>query len=309
MEEGRLGAGKFTTYMDMNGVGGSSQNIISILEDASGALWFSTTGSDASLGIGVYRFDGKNWTLFKKSNGLQANEIKSMAVAPDGAIWFGGFGVSRFDGKSWTVYTTRNGLPSDDIRAVKVATNGNVWIGTADSGAACFSGKTWQYYRGKPYFEGDYVEPIFELPDGSLLFDSSNGFSASLTRFDGQHWETYPTPWTEGGHYTSAMAATANGGLWFGTEQFGVYRFSQGSWVHYTMKDGLADDTVNGLAVAKDGSVWVGTPKGLSQFDHDQWRTFKLEGDKGNNWVGPVFAASEGSVWFAYVGGIARYTP
>jgi ligand-binding sensor domain-containing protein len=75
------------------------------------------------------------------------------------------------------------------------------------------------------------------------------------------------------------------------------------------MKDKLADDNIYGLAAAKDGSVWVGTPKGLSRFDQGQWTTFKLEGEQGNNWIGRVFAASDGSVWFSYYGGIAHYNP
>jgi hypothetical protein len=78
--------------------------ISSIVEASDGALWFATAGGVASGGVGVYRFEGKNWTHFRKGSGLPFDEITLMTVSPGGAIWFGGDGIARYEGKSWTVY-------------------------------------------------------------------------------------------------------------------------------------------------------------------------------------------------------------
>ncbi len=140
--------------------------ISSIVEASVGTLWFATTGSGSTSGIGVYRFDGKTWTYFKMENGLPFDEITAMAVAPDGAVWFGAIGsVSRFDGKTWTAYTTKNGLANDVIRAMAFTEDGALWLGTAEQGVAHFDGKGWQYYVLQDSLQGNYVTPIFVLPD------------------------------------------------------------------------------------------------------------------------------------------------
>ncbi len=41
-----------------------------------------------------------------------------------------------------------------------------------------------------------------------------------------------------------------------------------------TTNSGLADDRVTALALGKDGSLWFGTPVGVSRFDNYTWHTF-----------------------------------
>ena len=46
---------------------------------------------------GVSRFDGETWTTYTIKDGLAYDDVWSIAVGPDGALWFGteGGGVSR----------------------------------------------------------------------------------------------------------------------------------------------------------------------------------------------------------------------
>jgi len=53
--------------------------------------------SGSALGNGVSRFDGGAWTTYTVRDGLANNDVLSIVVAPDGALWFGtGGGVSRY---------------------------------------------------------------------------------------------------------------------------------------------------------------------------------------------------------------------
>jgi streptogramin lyase len=64
-----------------------------------GALWIGVRGR------GVFRFDGVSWTT--PFPGLAEPFVRSITVAPDGALWFStDGGVSRFGGVIWTTYTT-----------------------------------------------------------------------------------------------------------------------------------------------------------------------------------------------------------
>ncbi len=71
---------------------------------------------------------------FRAPEVLVEGEISpdDIAVALDGAVWFGtdGYGASRFDGKTWTTYTTANGLISNTIRAIAVTKDGALWFAT-----------------------------------------------------------------------------------------------------------------------------------------------------------------------------------
>jgi streptogramin lyase len=63
--------------------------------DRDGNLW------TASAGGGVVRWDPTDgtYTRYTVDDDLADNSVYSIAVAPDGALWFGtGKGVSRFDG-------------------------------------------------------------------------------------------------------------------------------------------------------------------------------------------------------------------
>jgi len=207
-----------------------------------------------------------------------------------------------------------NGLPENRIDTITFARDGALWVGTLDTATSRFDGKSWQYF---PAYYGSLWGPsvgrIFVLPDNSLLFstsiNSSIANSAKLVRFDGQQWTNYPTPWTEEGKYTEDMAAAPNGDLWFATEASGVYRLSKNTWTHFTTKDGLASDIALNVAVARDGTVWLGTVGGASRFDGKKWTTFILGNDPSIPGVGPIVAAPDGSVWVGYYGGIARYLP
>jgi diguanylate cyclase (GGDEF)-like protein len=79
------------------------------------------------------------------------------------------------------------------------------------------------------------------------------------------------TTWNdEGGlpeNSVHAVAQTADGYLWFGTEE-GLTRFDGVRFVTFTLHNaqGLRSNFIQTLAAGRDGTLWVGTDSGLSQF-------------------------------------------
>ena len=58
-----------------------------------GALWITTDD-------GVSRYDFRTFTNFRKDDGLFAGAVYAVAVADDGAVWFGSYGqLSRYQGE------------------------------------------------------------------------------------------------------------------------------------------------------------------------------------------------------------------
>ena len=64
------------------------------LQDKNGNIWFSNWG-------GAYRYDGKAFTSFTKSDGLTIGAITRIIEDRNGNLWFGGAdGLCRYDGEN-----------------------------------------------------------------------------------------------------------------------------------------------------------------------------------------------------------------
>jgi ligand-binding sensor domain-containing protein len=97
----------------------SSARFFSVLEDRKGNFWFATVGS------GVYYYDGKYFQHFTTKEGLGGNIVLSIYEDKKGNIWFGAGGLSRYDGKSFRNYTHFTSI-------IEVKT-GKLWISTKDN--------------------------------------------------------------------------------------------------------------------------------------------------------------------------------
>ncbi|MCK5381246.1 MAG: T9SS type A sorting domain-containing protein, partial [Candidatus Latescibacteria bacterium] len=65
----------------------------------------------------------------------------------------------------------------------------------------------------------------------------------------------------------------------------GVSRFDGATWKNYTIEDGLANNWVKCIAVAPDGAVWFGTPRGVSRFVGEKDTAIK---EASNEWLIPA---------------------
>jgi ligand-binding sensor domain-containing protein len=179
-----------------------------------GTMWFGTI-------MGASRFDGRAWTTYTTADGLPSNNVRAVAVAPDGAVWFGaaGGGATRFDGKTWTSYTIADGLAGDEVSVIVVAPDGAVWAGTG-GGTSRFDGKTWTTYTAADGLASNKVLAIAVGPDGVVWFGTNGGVS----RFDGKTWTTYTTADGLADNSVGAIAIGPDGAVWFGMGS-GVSRY------------------------------------------------------------------------------------
>jgi len=95
--------------------------------DRDGNLWAVGNG-------GVVRWDPTDgtYTKYTVDDGLATNSVQSIAVAPDGALWFGTQkGISRFEGDAWITYTTDDGLADNDVQSIAVVPDGALWFATS----------------------------------------------------------------------------------------------------------------------------------------------------------------------------------
>lgn len=117
------------------------------------------------------------------------------------------------------------------------------------------------------------------------------------------------------GKFIVALAPGAQGEVWVGTEDHGVWRYNPQAiegdqWTQFTSKDGLGDDNGYALAVDKLGRVWVGhLNHGVSVFNGQTWRNYGvLDGPLGERVFALAVCPTDGDVWIATNAGLTRYS-
>ena len=138
------------------GLNGTTENlhIRSLMEDSKGNLWIGNNCGGGRSGIGVIKYDGKNFTQFTKQHQLRTEDTKgnsldkvfSMCEDNLGNIWFGTneSGVWRYDGQSLKNFNQADGVDSGLIWIICKSKSGELWFGGGPNGVYRFNGKSFE---------------------------------------------------------------------------------------------------------------------------------------------------------------------
>jgi len=112
------------------------------------------------------------------------------------------------------------------------------------------------------------------------------------------------------GQFVTAITQDRQGNMWFGSEEYGVVRFTKdGERTHFTSKHGLGDDNGYALVADADNNIWVGTLNhGLSKYDGKTWTTYSLLDGLGGLRVYCLAASPDGrTIWCGHENGVTRF--
>jgi signal transduction histidine kinase/ligand-binding sensor domain-containing protein len=110
-----------------------------------------------------------------------------------------------------------------------------------------------------------------QTPDGFLWIGNATG----LYRYDGARF-TQPLAGQLSGVAIISLLAEANGDLWIGYVFGGIDRWHAGRVISYPTQQ-LPGGTVTRFLRAPDGTLWMGSFRGLARFDGDRWITVATE--------------------------------
>jgi diguanylate cyclase (GGDEF)-like protein len=177
-------------------------------------------------------------------------------------------GLTQRNGAAWRTVGRREGLASDAALAAIVDREGSLWLGLLGGGVAQRLGR------------GEFT---------------------NWTKTDGLSHEVV---WSVARQRTAAGPSA----IWAGTEQ-GLSRIdlSTGTIRILTQADGLGGNTVQALAPAEDGSMWVGCwPGGVSRvFPDGRIRRYAVEDATDQLRVAAIALRDDG-VWVGAVEGVYR---
>ncbi len=131
---GTWGAGMFVQqgehFVTPPGLENVNVHMAATLQAADGTTWIGTAN-----GLIHYQNGAVKW--YGAQDGLKLPDVRAIAEAPDGAIWFGmvgGGGLGRLNHGQIQLFQKKDGLSSEDVQCLKFDAGGALWIGTSGGG-------------------------------------------------------------------------------------------------------------------------------------------------------------------------------
>lgn len=275
--------GKTYTYFTTKD-GLASNSIPSIQEDINGNIWFDGGGE-------ISKFDGKEFTVFKKENILKGDIKNHPIKLSNNDLYFrykNDFGIYRYDGIELSFIEFQkpkpnkvNGRLGFGVTGLTNLVDSKVWFGTSYAGAFGFDGK---------YFE--------VLNNQSLGLDSENSFL-----------------------HIRSILADSKGKIWIGNNGIGVVLKDGNSIINFSEKHGKLlplnefDSNLNknkGLkavfAIEEDGegNIWFGDrDSGAWKYDGRNLTNYSTIDNSLNeeDIIWDIFNDQKGNLWFILTNG------
>jgi signal transduction histidine kinase/CheY-like chemotaxis protein/ligand-binding sensor domain-containing protein/protocatechuate 3,4-dioxygenase beta subunit len=152
---------------------------------------------------------------------------------------------------------------------------------------------------------------------GGLWIGTTNG----AAHYDGAELTAYTSDHGLAPGVVTAILPASDGTVWLGTLRGGVCRFDPAAarkgvspFVHFTLQDGLAEDSVGSIAQDRSGAVWFAAAsrgnfygKGLSRFDGRSFTRFSVADGLASEEVWALHVDDAGDVWAGTSAGVCRY--
>src|SRR6185503_19552018 len=250
----------------------------------------------AASGSGVARLDGERWT--KETGPVEVTALFAPAQGPE-ALAGATNGVWAFAGSQWQLLT---GSPPRAI-AFAAEPDGTPWV-LAPSGVFRWT-NGWNFIHVVD--DDDMAEPRSLLPSGpqDVLVAAETGLFGMMGKR--RYWLSLEV--RPGGLMSRRTRALA----WLDRTHFLVatdkgLNVSNGerSWRSFTGAEGLPVVDLTRLAVAADGTVWLGSQSGLIRWKDGQWTYLASKRWLPDDRVNAIAPALDGSVWVGTPGGLAH---
>lgn len=310
-------------FQQVENSGLSGSNVLCILQDNPGFMWFGT-------GDGLYKYDGYSYTVYKYNkkdpNSISNNFIPSIARSKNGDLWIAtaGGGVCRYDRRKDIFIRYQKDLKDpktladDNVNTVLEDSKGQVWIGTTE-GLDRFDPQTkklihYKHNENDSSSLGDnYIRNIFEdshhdiwvatLKGGLNLFNSKdkNFIHYRHSRYD-------PASISSDDIYTIFEDSKNN--LWIGTGEDGLSLFQRkkNSFLNFRHSNdkgnGLSNNSIRAIEESADHKLWIGTENdGINIFDPQTGSFHHYANDEhdnaspASNSINTIYKDRKGSMW------------
>ena len=210
-------------------------------------------------------------TTYGRETGLEDSWVTALAVDSENRVWAGtrrGLYVGSM--RNGKMRFERQKLPvafaEDFVYAILVDSHKRLWVGTW-GGLLRLEDGQWIRLTTKDGLLDNRAGHLAENADGSLWVGYNEARGVSQLVLDGRRpsWHHYSTQNGLESDQIFLIGCDRRGWTWLGTDK-GLDVFRNGAWNHFDRTDGLLWDDCSGEAffADSDGSVWLGTSRGIS---------------------------------------------
>lgn len=195
-------------------------------------------------------------------------------------------------------FSTQHGLNSPFVYDALLDRSGNLWVATAKGLQIKRAGHSrFTDIQGVPKND---VTTLLERDNGRILAGTKNGlyqqnsdrpFSRFLPDITGS---------------ISAIFQSSNNTLWIGTYQNGFIRHSQQGTETFNTAQGLPNNHILDITEDQEGSIWVSSHGGLTQFRDALFVTRTVQDGLAGNYVRALAQADNGDVIIGSSNGLSR---
>jgi ligand-binding sensor domain-containing protein len=277
------------------------------IQDKDGNRWFVSNGE------GVFKFDGKVFTNYTTTDGLNSNTTYSIVEDQEGIVWVGtNKGLNRFNGKSFentpiifknnfiTPNYSNNSSPTENsVWSMMVDKKGTIWLGT-DDGVYCYSEKVFTRFlnnhsiENKDSLQLKGIFSILETSDESIWFTACE--SEGISKFDGKTLSNV-IPY-EAARRTGRVIQDKNGNLWFACVFKGVGLYDGKKFTQNVFNEKPNNGPSNILEDSK-GNIWFNSQNGLNYYDGKTVKIVNTCDSNSEENLIPLFEDKSGQLWLS----------
>lgn len=302
---------KFRSYMTSSGL--SDNSVLCGIRDRYGFMWFGTAN-------GLCCYDGKVSVSYRNfatvdGKGVYGSDIVASLMEYGDDIYVGcsnGIMVFRRAKGVFEPFgvATRYGVViSSTVQRMYRARNGYVWIGTRGQGLFIYNPRTGNMVQNSR--AGGFVCDIAQTVDGNVSVAMLDGRVNVFSQY-GRFLTTYKiTGYVS--DKTHICVQSEGNALWIGTD-VGLYYVDETRGNISNYRPPFFVGAISSLAKRSDGTLLVGTKRGLYSFDTDTHVFSRIDDDGGvkglsDEDVTGVMVDRDGTLWvFTSQGGV-NYLP
>jgi len=259
--------GTWRAWTEKDGIAGNKTRAMTLGPD--GAIWVGSSPG------GVSRIDpiSGRTRRFWLPTGPANDRIWNVMFDRAGTLWVASRGGLFFaEVRNGYATFTRQTLPGGDAEEMIAATledrHGRLWVG-GTRGLARRENGVWKRFTTADGLTTNSAGFLAEGPDGSLWMGYRDRSGLARIDVEGDRLSFRAYNHNSGLRSDQAIFVRVDrrGWVWFGTDH-GVDVLRDGRWRHYGQQDGMIWDDCDSDAFYEDadGSVWIGTSRGLAHF-------------------------------------------
>ncbi len=258
-----------------------SDDVIALYQSGDGTVWFGT-----QRGLARLQNDGRIATVA----GSEGMVVTTLTEDWAGQLWIGTMhGIATLkDGR--LVRHDSDGFPTAQILSIRVTRDGSVWIGTLGSGLYRYRSGQFRAYTAADGLPSASIYAIYEDSHGTLWIGTMDH---GVGRFRNEHFDFASDSFGIGNKGVSSFLEDREGNLWIGSTN-GLTRVTEGRVLSFTTAEGLLADKVRTVNADSNGTLWIGTGRGVQTFDgHHFGKGSGLSSDL----VMSTWNGRDGSLW------------